>query len=91
MGRLLLLLFIIALGSGLVTVLLHYLRKNVKWAKYVPAIVSLGASIYYFYLSRTTHTGLQDLGNILLSLMAFTSFISGIFVSLFIDIYLKRK
>lgn len=70
-----------------ITYLLWRVSKRVKLVKYTPALLCLLTGVYYLYLAKTVqvHGGFEDLANLLLAIILFTGFVSGLATCLIID------
>lgn len=75
----------IFLGFGLVTYIVHRVYKNNRLIKYVPALATLGAAFYNYYLARTVHTGFEDLARFMVAVMLFVGAVSSFVTAFFLD------
>ena len=85
MSRFILLLIAIFVIMVAITVLLDFVFQRNKLIKYFPPLTFLALAIYYYYLSTTSYTEFEDIARILMAIMLFTAFISGLISGLFMD------
>jgi hypothetical protein len=91
MDRLIIPAIIIFLIFFSLTYLLHRFFKARRFIKYLPSLVSLIAAIINIALARSTQgEGFKDLAYVLMSMLFFIGFISGILSGLYFD-YIARK
>lgn len=88
--RFALLLAAIFVGISSLTFILHRIFRKYKQIKYVPAAILLVLSVYYYYLSTTPYTGFEDIARIIMVVMLFTGFISGLVTGILLDFILPR-
>jgi MFS superfamily sulfate permease-like transporter len=92
MDRLILILLGIVVVFAGVTFLLSRLAPRIRSIKYVPALLSLIGSGYFYYLLKTVHLeGFADLGNALMAAMFFIGFCSGLATAVTLDLMRSRK
>lgn len=93
MDRLLVILLGIAAFFALITFFLSKRFAKLKVIKYLPAVFSLMAGVYYLYLARTAGkgSGFADLANMLISIMFLAGFASGIVTALIAELWSKYK
>jgi uncharacterized membrane protein YfcA len=85
MDRLLIAILVIFIIFGTITYLLHRFLKN-KILKYIPSIVSLIAAVINIISVRSGQSeGVKDLAGVLMAMILFSGFLSGILTGLYID------
>ena len=93
MNRLVLILVGIAAIFSALTYFLGKLLPRIRSLKYFPALICLLASLYYLYLAKTIHsgTGFKDLAYVVMAMMFFIAFVSGLVTGLILDFSSKFK
>ena len=89
MGRFILLITFTFVMFAVATYIFHRFTKR-RLIKYLPAAVSLIWALYSFYLSRTVHNGFEDLARLLMAMILFAGFASGLVTGLFLDYVIPR-
>ncbi|WP_139902639.1 hypothetical protein [Clostridium thermarum] len=91
MDRLLIIIVIVFLVFSLLTYLLHRLFKKARVVKYLPAILCLIITIVNIVIARSgTGEGFGDLARIIIAMITFAGFISGMLSALWFD-YIASK
>lgn len=69
-----------------ITYILHRFFKTKKFIKYLPSLVSLTSAAVNLILAKTTKgDGFRDLAHVLMSILLFIGFISGLISALYFD------
>lgn len=91
MDRLLIIIVIVFLVFSLLTYLLHRIFKKARVVKYLPAILCLIITIVNIVIARSgTGEGFGDLARIIIAVISFAGFISGLLSALWFD-YIASK
>lgn len=87
MDRLILMILAVGLVSIGITVLLGKVASRIKSLKYLPGVLCLCLSIYYYYLARFVRAGegFEDLGKFILAVFLFAAAFFGIITALIIE------
>lgn len=69
---------------------MHRFFPNKKLLIYLPSILALIATLYFFYVSKTVHTGFTDLAAAVMATIFFTGVIAGTITGVFFDFIKPR-
>jgi cytochrome bd-type quinol oxidase subunit 2 len=87
MDRFLIVIIVIFLVSLAITYLLHRFFKTKRFVKYLPPLICLIAAVINLRIARITPSeGFRDLAHVLMSMLLFTGFVSGLLSSLYFDL-----
>lgn len=91
MDRFLIATLIIFLVFLAITYLLHRFFKTRKFVKYLPSFISLIAAVVYLIMARSGQgEGFKSLGYVLMSMLSFAGFVSGLLSALYFDFAAPR-
>jgi hypothetical protein len=91
MDRLLIAIFVISSVFFAVTYVLHRFFSKRKFVKYLPAVLSLVFVVINIVLARSSYgEGFRGLAYLLMAIILFFGFTSGLLSALFLDFILPR-